>query len=85
MLACVSSRAHGGHGRPGGLVGMTWSVRFRTRVAWDREARSPAVDAAYLTGRTYYLVPDGTIGQKPYARGSGAAQFAGSCTIKPTA
>ncbi len=25
-----------------------------------------SIDPAYLTGRTYYLVPDGPIGQKPY-------------------
>ena len=26
-----------------------------------------AVDPLYLTGRTYYLLPDGVVGQKPYA------------------
>ena len=32
----------------------------------DSFVRPEAVDPAYFTGRTYYLVPDGEIGQKPY-------------------
>jgi DNA end-binding protein Ku len=35
-------------------------------IAVDSFVRPEAVDPAFFTGRTYYLVPDGEIGQKPY-------------------
>ncbi len=35
-------------------------------IAVDSFVRPEALDPAFLTGRTYYLVPDGEIGQKPY-------------------
>lgn len=32
----------------------------------DAFVPADSVDAVYLTGKTYYLVPDGPVGQKPY-------------------
>jgi DNA end-binding protein Ku len=35
-------------------------------ISVDSFVRPEAVDPAFFAGRTYYLVPDGQIGQKPY-------------------
>jgi DNA end-binding protein Ku len=35
-------------------------------ISVDSFLRPEAVDPAFFSGRTYYLVPDGEIGQKPY-------------------
>ena len=35
-------------------------------ISVDSFVRPEAVDPAFFSGRTYYLVPDGEIGQKPY-------------------
>lgn len=35
-------------------------------IAVDSFVRPDVLDPAYFSGRTYYLVPDGEIGQKPY-------------------
>lgn len=35
-------------------------------IAVDSFVRPESLDPAFFTGRTYYLVPDGEIGQKPY-------------------
>jgi DNA end-binding protein Ku len=36
-------------------------------ISIDSFVRDGAIDDIYLSGHTYYLVPDGPVGQKPYA------------------
>lgn len=50
-------------------------------VRVDAFVPSDAIDPVYHSGRTYYLVPDGPVGQKPYALLRQSMQEEGLCGI----